>query len=87
MVYTRNYKKRMLSRKRSYARRVKSSHCRGKASASCRGTSGCKYTKGKKRTFCRKSRNHKKGMRGGTTHYNGRSTMNPNTPINRALDA
>jgi hypothetical protein len=26
-------------------------------------------------------------MRGGTTHYNGRSTMNPNTPINRALDA
>jgi hypothetical protein len=26
-------------------------------------------------------------MRGGTTHYNGRSTMNPNTPLNQALDA
>jgi hypothetical protein len=26
-------------------------------------------------------------MRGGTTHYNGRSTMNPSTPLNQALDA
>jgi hypothetical protein len=26
-------------------------------------------------------------MRGGTTHYNGKSTMNPNTPLNQALDA
>lgn len=87
MAYTRSMRKRSLSKRRSYARRVRKSPCRGKGPAACRGRAGCKYTKGKKRSFCRKSRNHKRGMRGGTTHYNGKSTMNPNTPLNQAIDA
>ena len=41
---------------KSYARRRKLSHCRGKGPATCRGTSGCKYASGRKRSYCRKSR-------------------------------
>jgi len=67
MVKTRSMHRRSVSRKRSYARRVRKSPCRGKGPAVCRSRSGCKYTKGKKRTFCRKSRNHKK-MRGGSVN-------------------
>ena len=67
MVKTRSMHRRSVSRKRSYARRVRKSPCRGKGSAACRSRSGCKYTKGKKRTFCRKTRNHKK-MRGGSVN-------------------
>ena len=62
MPQTRTMRKRSASRsrKRSYARRVRKSPCRGKGPAVCRSKSGCKYTKGKKRTFCRKSRNAKR---------------------------
>ena len=45
------------SRLRSYRRRVRSSKCRGKGPAVCRGTGGCKYASGRRRSFCRKSRN------------------------------
>lgn len=48
------------SRNRSYARRVRKSHCRGKKRATCSRTSGCKYSSGKKRSFCRKTRNTKR---------------------------
>ena len=60
MAYTRSMRKRHASRKRSYARRVRKSPCRGKGRATCRRTSGCKMSNGKKRTFCRKSRNTKR---------------------------
>jgi len=68
MAYTRGAKRRSLSRKRSYARRVRRSHCRGKGPAACRGTSGCKYSSGKKRSFCRKNKNTKRMRGGNTTH-------------------
>jgi len=45
------------SARRSYRRRVRGSHCRGKGPASCRGRKGCKYASGRKRSFCRKVRN------------------------------
>ena len=64
MVQTRSMRKRQASRRKSYDRRLKKSPCRGKGRATCRRTTGCKYTKGKKRTFCRKGRNAKR-MRGG----------------------
>ena len=63
MVRTRSMRKAQMSRKRSYARRVRKSPCRGKGPATCRRTSGCKMSKGKKRTFCRKSRNTKKARK------------------------
>ena len=62
MAYTRGAKRRSLSRKRSYARRVRRSHCRGKGPAACRGTSGCKYSSGRKRSFCRKNKNTKRRL-------------------------
>ena len=66
MVATRSMRKLSASKKRTYARRVRKSPCRGKGRATCRRTSGCKYSSGKKRSFCRKSKNttHKK-MKGG----------------------
>ena len=48
------------SAKRSYRKRVRSSHCRRKGPAACRGTKGCKYSSGKKRSFCRKTKNTKR---------------------------
>ena len=46
------------SAKRSYRKRVRSSPCRGKGPAVCRATKRCKYvSKGKKRSFCRKTNN------------------------------
>jgi len=63
MVKTRSMKKMKLSAKRSYRRRVKASGCRGKKAYACVAKPGCKMTKGKKRSFCRKSSNtrrHKK---------------------------
>ncbi len=45
------------SRKRSYSRHAKKSHCKGKRASSCRHASGCKLASGRKRSFCRKSRN------------------------------
>ena len=47
-------KKVSLTTKRIYRKRVKKSPCRGKNKVSCKSTSGCKVSKGKKRTFCRK---------------------------------
>ena len=68
------------SRNRSYARRRASSPCRGKGPAVCRSKSGCKYTKGKKRSFSRKSKNTRRtrggsacGKHGGGTHRRTRS--------------
>ena len=48
------------SARRSYRKRVRSSHCRQKGPAACRGTKGCKYSSGKKRSFCRKTKNTKR---------------------------
>ena len=64
MPKTRAAHKRSASARRSYRRRVKSSHCRGKGPAACRGASGCRVASGRKRSFCRKSRNTKR-HRGG----------------------
>ena len=68
MVRTRGHRRRAHS---SYRRHRKSSHCHKKGRATCRTTSGCKYTNGK-RQYCRKSSNthastfrHK--QRGGTS--------------------
>lgn len=43
--------------KKSYRRRVRTSKCRGKKGYSCAAAPGCKMSKGKKRSFCRKSKN------------------------------
>ena len=48
------------SAKRSYRRRVRTSKCRKLRGAVCKRTSGCKVARGKKRSFCRKSRNTKR---------------------------
>ena len=65
MVKTRAHSRKMSSARRSYRRRVKASHCRGKGPAVCRGTSGCKYASGRKRSFCRKSKVTRRRRRGG----------------------
>lgn len=49
-----------LSLRRKYRASVKRSACRGKGPAVCRSMSSCKYSAGKKRSFCRKSRNTRK---------------------------
>ncbi len=96
MVRTRSMRKLTASRNRSYARRVRNSPCRGKGPATCRRTSGCKYSRGKKRTFCRKRKNTKR-MKGGSNHgpvdghvdgrvaghvASGSSKLVPHTPSN-----
>jgi hypothetical protein len=48
------------SARRTYRKRIRSSHCRQKGPAACRGTKGCKYSSGKKRSFCRKTKNTKR---------------------------
>ena len=50
---TRGHAKRAHS---SYRRHRRNSHCHKKGRATCRTTSGCKYTTGK-RQYCRKSKN------------------------------
>jgi hypothetical protein len=61
MAYTRSMRRKTSSVNREYARRVRASPCRGKGPAACRGKAGCSYTKkGKKRNFCRKSKNTKR---------------------------
>ena len=45
--------------KRSYRKRVMNSKCRGLKTAKCRHRPGCKMSLGKKRSFCRKTRNAK----------------------------
>ena len=44
-------------RRKSYRRRGKMSACKGKGAYVCVTKPGCKYTRGKKRKFCRKSKN------------------------------
>lgn len=56
VMKTRAAHRKSASARRSYRRRVKSSKCRGLKSPACNSTSGCKMTKGKKRSFCRKSK-------------------------------
>ena len=79
-MQTRSQKKRAQS---SYRRHRRSSHCQKKGRATCKNTSGCKYTSGK-RQYCRKSRNtHAKTFR---NKQRGGSTLetlpsNRNTPI------
>ena len=53
-------KKPSLTAKRIYRKRVKKSPCRGKKKVSCKSTSGCKVSKGRKRSFCRKKLNTKR---------------------------
>ena len=42
------------SARRSYRRRVKASKCRGLKPGICLAKDGCKFSRGKKRSFCRK---------------------------------
>jgi hypothetical protein len=61
MAVTRSMKKannnrRKASQKKSQ-KRSKNSPCRGKGPAVCRSLSGCKYASGKKRNFCRRTKN------------------------------
>lgn len=55
-MQTRGSKKNTL---RAYRMRVKTSKCRGKRASSCRIAPKCKLAAGKKRTFCRKTKNMK----------------------------
>jgi len=65
MVRTRANRRRRPGSKtrRSYRRRVRSSKCRGAGPAACRGRSGCKYASGRKRSFCRKTKNTRRHRR------------------------
>ncbi len=59
-VKTRSMRRRRMpssGAKKSYRRRVRASPCRGKKGYACATAPGCKMSKGKKRSFCRKSRN------------------------------
>lgn len=51
------------SARRSYASRRKHSHCRGILTAQCRHRKGCRMAFGKKRTFCRKTKNRRRTRR------------------------
>ena len=48
------------TRARSYRRRAKSSPCKGKGPAVCRSLQPCKISSGKKRSFCRRSKNSRR---------------------------
>ena len=66
------------SAKHSYRRRHKVSKCKNLNRPNCITTSRCKYATGKKRSFCRKARNHKR-FKGSTlkrTRSLTRSTSN-----------
>jgi len=56
MARSKNMHKVVSSAKRSYRRRVKSSKCRGLKPGMCVAKSGCKFSRGTKRAFCRKSK-------------------------------
>ena len=51
------------SARRSYSNRLKRSQCRGISTAKCRNRTGCKMALGKKRSFCRKSKNSSRRRR------------------------
>ena len=67
MARTRAQTKKLLSKRKSYRKRVKTSKCRSKPRYACAATKGCKLTKsGKRKTYCRKSSNHKvRTLKGG----------------------
>lgn len=54
MMKTRAAHRKTASARRSYRRRVKSSKCRGLKPGMCLAKDGCKMSRGKKRSFCRK---------------------------------
>jgi hypothetical protein len=54
---TRSVTKARTNKRKIYRARVKSSHCRKLGRATCRRKSGCKFTNGSKRRFCRKTKN------------------------------
>ena len=56
MMKTRAAHKKSSSARRSYRRRVKSSKCRGLKPGMCLAKDGCKFSRGKKRSFCRKAK-------------------------------
>lgn len=78
MAKTRAAHRRSASARRSYRRRVKGSHCRGKGPAACRGASGCKPASGRKRSFCRKSKNTKRHRGGKKGHKKGHKKSHKN---------
>ena len=65
MVKTRNRSRHSNSGKRSYRRRVRSSHCRGKGRKHCKLANGCKRSRSsmKRRSFCRKAKNTRRHRR------------------------
>jgi len=83
MVKTRRARKSKSSARRSYRRRVRGSKCRGAGPAACRGRSGCKYASGRKRNFCRKTKNtrrrrrSRRSRRGGTLMSQVRRALVP----------
>ena len=86
MVKTRTMRNKSLSRRHSYVRRLRQSPCRGKGRATCRRVPGCKYSSGKKRSFCRKKKNTKRRMKGGTSKYMSNSNMT-GSPLNMTPNA
>ena len=56
MLKTRASHKKNSSAKRSYRRIVKQSKCRGLKPGMCVAKDGCKMSRGKKRSFCRKAK-------------------------------
>lgn len=68
MVKTRRMSK---SIRRRYRQGTRSSPCRGKGPAVCRSKPGCKYSSGKRRSFCRKKKNTKRRKGGSRTKKRG----------------
>ena len=66
-MQTRGSKKATL---RIYRKRVKASNCRSKRASSCRQDQKCKMALGKKRTFCRKTKNTKVSKKSNKTRKN-----------------
>ena len=63
MVETRSQSKARKQRQRNSAKRSKTSPCRNKGPAVCRSLKGCKYASGKKRNYCRRSKNLRKSRK------------------------
>ena len=65
-MLTRSQTRKRMSKKPSnasikmYKKRLAKSICRGKRSTICRAKRGCNVATGKKRSFCRKSKNTRK---------------------------
>lgn len=57
MAQTRSQRAAALAKRRLYRKRVKNSTCRGAKQYKCARKAQCKFTKGKKRTYCRKTKN------------------------------